>query len=263
MDTNKNYSISTEEFELLGYFTNIVGLSGGDKITVNGEKYDELTLEGCIPHGRLKEWVSERQSWKPKNAENVDINILDYQNKTIGKYFVSTVFPIDWSVHESEKDEVNVKLAGHVNNQSYPYALAIWKVFQKGFPKVNNKWATLSADKRKAWLEVVRLYSCERRNSLSSCMDSPVDSIFNIDGTHIEDGTSFFCAIGEAINGPGGYFGSGLDSLDDCLCGGFGATVPFTLKWNQSYNKIKSLVEGEIFNILSEKKVKIISTEDA
>lgn len=33
-------------------------------------------------------------------------------------------------------------------------------------------------------------------------------------------------SIGEAINGPGGYFGWNLDALHDCLRGGFGALTP-------------------------------------
>ncbi|WP_372346599.1 barstar family protein [Streptomyces sp. KL116D] len=54
----------------------------------------------------------------------------------------------------------------------------------------------------------------------------------HLDGRHIVDRDTFCCAIGEAINGPGGYFGWNLDALDDCLCGGWGATTPFTLHWD-------------------------------
>ncbi|MGP3917619.1 barstar family protein [Nonomuraea sp. 10N515B] len=34
---------------------------------------------------------------------------------------------------------------------------------------------------------------------------------------HITDEVAFYRAMGEAINGPGGYFGRNLDALDDCL----------------------------------------------
>ncbi|MGR7001821.1 barstar family protein [Yinghuangia aomiensis] len=36
-------------------------------------------------------------------------------------------------------------------------------------------------------------------------------------------------ALGETVNGPGGYFGGNLDALDDCLGGTFGYTAPGTL----------------------------------
>ncbi|MFE5012059.1 barstar family protein [Streptomyces sp. NPDC056696] len=58
--------------------------------------------------------------------------------------------------------------------------------------------------------------------------------MFTLDVRYIVDEDSFYCAIGEAINGPGGYFGWNLDALDDCLRGGWGATAPFTLHWGFS-----------------------------
>jgi RNAse (barnase) inhibitor barstar len=43
-----------------------------------------------------------------------------------------------------------------------------------------------------------------------------------IDGLHIGTLEDFWREIGEAVNGPGGYFASNLDALDDCLAGGMG-----------------------------------------
>ncbi|MEU9576957.1 barstar family protein [Streptomyces chilikensis] len=48
------------------------------------------------------------------------------------------------------------------------------------------------------------------------------------------DEESFHCALGEAVDGPCGYFGWDLDALDDCLRGRWGATAPFTLHWDHS-----------------------------
>ncbi|MEU4081238.1 barnase inhibitor [Streptomyces venezuelae] len=43
-----------------------------------------------------------------------------------------------------------------------------------------------------------------------------------LDGRQIRALEDFWRVIGEAINGPGGYFGRNLDAFDDCLSGGFG-----------------------------------------
>lgn len=43
-----------------------------------------------------------------------------------------------------------------------------------------------------------------------------------LDGTQIRTLEDFLRVIGEAINGPGGYFGRNLDAFSDCLSGGFG-----------------------------------------
>lgn len=50
-----------------------------------------------------------------------------------------------------------------------------------------------------------------------------------LDGTWIDDVPSFYLALGEAINGPNGYFGGCLNALADCLCGGFGVLPPLTI----------------------------------
>lgn len=34
------------------------------------------------------------------------------------------------------------------------------------------------------------------------------------------------------MNGPAGYFGRGLDALNDCLRGCWGTAPPFTLVWH-------------------------------
>ncbi|WP_330294961.1 barstar family protein [Streptomyces sp. NBC_00503] len=43
-----------------------------------------------------------------------------------------------------------------------------------------------------------------------------------LDGERIRTLEDFWLIIGEAVNGPGGYFGRNLDSFNDCLRGGFG-----------------------------------------
>ena len=66
-------------------------------------------------------------------------------------------------------------------------------------------------------------------------LDHPPGRVSHLDGTHVTDEVAFYLALGEAINGPGGYFGWNLDALSDCLSGGFGARSPFRLMWNDSH----------------------------
>jgi RNAse (barnase) inhibitor barstar len=49
-----------------------------------------------------------------------------------------------------------------------------------------------------------------------------VTSVYVLDGTQVRTLEDFWRVIGEAINGPGGYFGRNLDAFADCLSGGFG-----------------------------------------
>ncbi|MER6566148.1 barstar family protein [Streptomyces sp. NPDC001093] len=54
-----------------------------------------------------------------------------------------------------------------------------------------------------------------------------------LDGTRIRTLEDFWRVIGEAVNGPGGYFGSNLDAFADCLSGGFGTPDDddFVVEW--------------------------------
>lgn len=46
--------------------------------------------------------------------------------------------------------------------------------------------------------------------------------VYVIDGRNIRSINEFCVAAGEAVGGPGHYFGGNLDGLNDCLSGGFG-----------------------------------------
>ncbi|MFC9250074.1 barstar family protein [Amycolatopsis thailandensis] len=67
-----------------------------------------------------------------------------------------------------------------------------------------------------------------------SAPDGPPGTAYDLDGRFVTDIEGFYCAIGEAINGLGGYFGWNLDALKDCIRGGFGAQTPFRLVWHES-----------------------------
>ncbi|MFF7981281.1 barstar family protein [Streptomyces sp. NPDC007901] len=54
-----------------------------------------------------------------------------------------------------------------------------------------------------------------------------------LDGGGIRTLEDFWRVIGEAVDGPGGYFGRNLDALADCLGGGFGTPEDgaFVFEW--------------------------------
>lgn len=64
-----------------------------------------------------------------------------------------------------------------------------------------------------------------------------------LDGTWINDVPSFYLSLGEATNGPNGYFGAGLDALDDCLCGGFGVSRPLTIRLRH-FDETRNALDG-------------------
>lgn len=93
-----------------------------------------------------------------------------------------------------------------------------------------HQWHKLSDEERLAWLKSARdrYFEEAQRRDLPQ---APSGTRFELPGGLITDLTSFLCAMGEAINGPGGYFGLTMQAFDDCCVGGFGATPPFRLRW--------------------------------
>ena len=94
-------------------------------------------------------------------------------------------------------------------------------------PQICGTWIALDAVGRKAWLLQARDYHFA--HGFTAAQARTAHRPITLDVAPIDDLTSFFCALGEAVNGPGGYFGLTLRALEDCLIGGFGAEAPWTL----------------------------------
>jgi hypothetical protein len=108
-------------------------------------------------------------------------------------------------------------------------AREVWELWGDGRPAEPNRWARCGPAGRRFWLRTAL------DNHVHRAPDRPSGTTFHLDGRHVTDEPGFFCAIGEAVNGPGGYFGSYNAAFDDCLRGRWGATPPFTLVWHDAH----------------------------
>ncbi|GLW56249.1 barstar family protein [Kitasatospora phosalacinea] len=103
-------------------------------------------------------------------------------------------------------------------------ARGVWRSWQAGPPQRPGSWRGLSTAAKEAW-QSLALYLREPGPDRSG-------GEYHLDGRGVEDGTGLHCALGEAVNGPGGYYGREWNGLRDCLGGGFGVVPPFTLHWH-------------------------------
>ena len=73
------------------------------------------------------------------------------------------------------------------------------------------------------------------------------DAVYFIDGRQIRSLEDFFSVVGEAVTGPGGYFGRNLDAFADCLTGGYGtpADGEFRFIWQHSSESRSALGYSE------------------
>ncbi|MFD6819860.1 barstar family protein [Streptomyces sp. NPDC060085] len=109
------------------------------------------------------------------------------------------------------------------------HAQAIWNLWLTGPPDPEGSWASLDTRQREAWLDLVRERGCRLKDQ-----ERPLGHTYVLDGRHITEIPGLYLALGEAVQGPGGYFGGNLDALVDCLRGDFGYNAPATLLWRQA-----------------------------
>ncbi|MEU9160583.1 barstar family protein [Streptomyces sp. NPDC048424] len=71
--------------------------------------------------------------------------------------------------------------------------------------------------------------------------------IYVLDGKRIHTLEDFWRVMGEAINGPGGYFGRNLDAFNDCLRGGYGTPEDddFAVEWHDHADSRQALGHAE------------------
>ncbi len=135
------------------------------------------------------------------------LEVLDGDGHVMGDYAIW-----DTQVTVSE-GSAEAAVAGYVG--SFPHARAewVWDARRPGRPVERNVWAALPVGEREAWLEVARMIHFRRILQTYPVLAEEL----RLDGRHVEDLASFFCAMGEAVNGPGGYCGTNIAGMSDFL----------------------------------------------
>ncbi|MFI6514793.1 barstar family protein [Spirillospora sp. NPDC050679] len=152
-----------------------------------------------------------------RSEDVTELEVLGRDGTVLGRY----VFFISRTERTPEGLSCSAFIAGH---GPLPEEEEIWELHRSGPLAKPNLWSRFDRRGRRAWTQVaLRRHDRAIRRS---------GTVFELDGTHVTESAGFFCALGEAINGPGGYYGIGLDSLSDCMSGGFGTSGRFTLIWN-------------------------------
>jgi hypothetical protein len=140
------------------------------------------------------------------------VDVLGADGVPIGAYPV-------WGVQLSMKPDGlgegrSARIRGYASTQPHIGAEPVWDARRSSPPRQRNLWSNIRVGRREAWIEVAYLYHVRPGSEWRGGAEVR-EAV--LDGQHVEDPASFFCAIGEALNGPGGYFGSNFMALSDCL----------------------------------------------
>ncbi|WP_433790011.1 barstar family protein [Actinoplanes sp. CA-252034] len=133
---------------------------------------------------------------------------------------------------------VDVALDARVPSPLAANERQLWDMWRAGGPTEPNQWAGLDRSGRYLWVRAAAVHRVR-------APDKPDGTVYHLDGRHVTDYDGFYCAIGEAINGPGGWFGGDLFWLhENAATGDGGATPGFRLIWHDSEVARRHLVAG-------------------
>jgi hypothetical protein len=182
-----------------------------------------VRLLGCSPRGALRDALEAGE----EELGHARVSRLDRMGWTIATVLEAEITA--WIPSAHGRGLVDLTLDPW--SQRLPRAAReVWDLWWCGRPTDPNAWARCSPQGRELWLNRAR------EEDLRSAWDphTAPGATYHLDGRHITDGAAFYCALGEAVNGPGGYYGHDRDTVDDYLTGGFGAEPPFTLVWHDA-----------------------------
>jgi RNAse (barnase) inhibitor barstar len=146
-----------------------------------------------------------------RKTEGTELQVVDRRGEPIGAYPLGRVEAAFGEAPNVSGDEhPDVEFFGYTCE--YPKAGEIWKKWAVGVER--GDWARQPPEWHGSWLHVAQTawFTSGKRATRYETWDT----VF-LDGTQITTRDAFFCALGEAVNGAGGYFGSSHGGLIDCL----------------------------------------------
>lgn len=222
--------------EIISFIENVKNIEGTSSIA-----YKKIRLINVNDVSSIKSAIEKSLKTYENNSF---IYILNQKKAIVSGTFISNI-----KIIKSKRN--NITLCGMTWCQPKGYQKA-WDM------KVNNEiiekniWKTFKKNELQGWL-VCALNSSE--------FNLKKDNIkIELDGNLFHNVDSFFCALGEEVNGPGGYFGRNLYALNDCLRGDFGVKSISELRWlhHQRSKKLFKTKFDRILEIFADHHIKIM-----
>ncbi|MYU21840.1 barstar family protein [Streptomyces sp. SID8352] len=196
---------------------------------------------------------SPREPVRPgKDLFDVELRVVNSLGKAIGSYYIGRVGLRSTFEGEGSPEQGGFVATFYGHTCPYATAGAIWRRWASGSPLVNGEWARYPVESHDSWLHVVQNswfetgHAAKRYGVGETCV---------VDGRRILGESSFYCALGESVNGPGGYFGSTLDGLADCLASSRNAGAPFELVWEHfsgAQERMGASLSASVMDVLRE-----------
>ncbi len=206
----------------------------GDGIDGLFEAADEVVLRRLAVRGAVADRLLDVGSRKARRAD-ARLTLLLPSGEAAGTYELTAFVPVAVRLSPGTAGLVDLTIRAYRDVEEG--AGAVWELVRTGRLDRPGLWRSYG---RRAWLSVALKRGVRGQAGV-------------LDGRDLVDVDAVYCALGEAVNGPGGYYGWNLDAVADCLRGGWGATPPFTLRWQGSDVAAQRVPEfGALLTVLRE-----------
>ncbi|MFJ5779545.1 barstar family protein [Streptomyces sp. NPDC093094] len=197
-----------------------------------------LVLRGLAPGARLRAALL-KATQRALDLGQVSLETRNDRGETLAEHAFQAARVSAWHSSPHGPDLIDLELEGNSFPLLPEHARPLWESWLAAPPDTLNTRAALDTRHRAAWLDLVRTRGCLRTHN-----NRPAGHAYELDGRHITDEPGLHLALGEAVNGPGGYFGGCVSALDDCLRGTFGYTAPAVLLWRNAATARKHLSQA-------------------
>lgn len=199
-----------------------------EKVLAQAEDVKGFFVSSSEGHGEALFLNAHVSGDAPRRTDDAVLLIVNNRREKVGEYFVGRVVfggggAASW---RGNKSTLEFRFFG--NRCESPGAGAIWRRWASRAPVRKGEWLNLSTSEQDSWLHVAQNSWFTTGHRAARYRG---DDVVRLDGARISTKTEFYCALGEAVNGPGGYFGSNLDAVADCIRSSPGTKSLIGLQW--------------------------------
>ncbi|GII75540.1 hypothetical protein Sru01_05220 [Sphaerisporangium rufum] len=199
--------------------------------------------------------VSEVSEERTVIEEGV-LKIVDFRRQKVGEYYIGRVILGEREAGSPGGPATRVPCRFFGDRCDCPGAAKVWRRWAMG-GIVEGEWLRWPAIEHCSWLHVVQnaWFTAGHRAARYGAND-----IVYLNGSNIYNKASFYCAFGEAVNGPGGYMGSNLDAMADCMSSNCGDGALAKIIWRDfevSQRLLECSFVEAILDIMHEKQVDV------
>lgn len=184
----------------------------------------------------------------PQRFDDVELRVVSAAGEVLAYYYIGTTDLQSAQPSDAATGSTDALVSFRGYSLPYPGAREFWRRWASRVPIERGEWRSHPPELYDSWLHVVQQAWFASGHRATRYSD---ETHYVIDGAGMANIAGFYCALGEAINGPGGYFGSNPNALEDCLSSDKAKRALIRLTWQNFRLSERSIAPDELMYALN------------